>query len=87
MRVSKLNFVDLAGSERQKQTQVVGKTFKEACGINKSLTILGYVINSLVDNSNLKHQRHVPYRDSKLTFLLKDSLGGNSKTTIICCIS
>jgi kinesin family protein 15 len=59
---------------------------KEAANINKSLSTLGLVIMILVDVANGK-QRHVPYRDSKLTFLLQDSLGGNSKTTIIATVS
>lgn len=63
-----------------------GERLKEANNINKSLTVLGQVINSLVENSQGK-SRHIPYRDSKLTFLLKDSLGGNSKTIMIAAIS
>ena len=81
---SKFNFVDLAGSERQKHTKAKGKRLKEGCNINKSLTILGSVINSLA--SKRKNQ-FVRYRDSKLTFLLKDSLGGNSKTVFIANVS
>jgi hypothetical protein len=80
--VSKLTLVDLAGSERQKSTNAAGNTLKEASQINKSLTVLGQVINSLVDS-----QIHVPFRDSKLTFLLRDSLGGNSKTLLIAAIA
>ena len=83
---SKFNLIDLAGSERQKSTACVGERLKEAGMINKSLSALGNVINSLVELSEGK-PRHVPYRDSKLTFLLKDSLGGNSKTFIIANIS
>lgn len=86
IRESKLNFVDLAGSERQKQTLAAGDRLKEANNINKSLTVLGQVINCLVENSQGK-SRHIPYRDSKLTFLLKDSLGGNSKTYMIAAVS
>lgn len=78
--------IDLAGSERQKSTEARGERLKEASMINKSLSTLGNVINSLVDISEGK-SRHVHYRDSKLTFLLKDSLGGNSKTCIIANIS
>ena len=70
--------VDLAGSERQKHSEAVGQTLKEACGINKSLSTLGNVIKSLVD-INEGRERHIPYRDSKLTFLLKNSFGGMSK--------
>lgn len=85
-RYGRLNLVDLAGSERQKSSGAEGERLKEAANINKSLSTLGLVIMSLVDIANGK-QRHVPYRDSKLTFLLHDSLGGNSKTTIIANIS
>lgn len=80
------HLIDLAGSERQKLTEAFGDRLKEAGMINKSLSSLGNVINSLVEISEGK-SRHVPYRDSKLTFLLKDSLGGNSKTCIIANIS
>jgi kinesin family protein 15 len=86
VKSSKFHFVDLAGSERQKQTASVGTRLKEAGNINKSLTVLGSVINALVDISAGK-KSHIRYRDSKLTFLLKDSLGGNSKTTMIANIS
>nr|XP_033786331.1 kinesin-like protein KIF15 isoform X2 [Geotrypetes seraphini] len=82
IRSSQLNLVDLAGSERQKDTQTEGVRLKEAGSINRSLSCLGQVITALVDVSNGK-QRHVCYRDSKLTFLLRDSLGGNAKTFII----
>jgi len=64
----------------------IGERLKEANNINKSLTVLGQVINCLVENSQGK-SRHIPYRDSKLTFILKDSLGGNSKTYMIAAIS
>ncbi|KAH8952526.1 hypothetical protein BDL97_09G089500 [Sphagnum fallax] len=85
-RFGRLNLVDLAGSERQKLSGAEGDRLKEAANINKSLSTLGLVIMILVDVANGK-QRHVPYRDSKLTFLLQDSLGGNSKTTMIANIS
>ncbi|VFQ74892.1 unnamed protein product [Cuscuta campestris] len=85
-RFGKLNLVDLAGSERQKSSGADGERLREAANINKSLSTLGLVIMSLVDLAQGK-QRHVPYRDSRLTFLLQDSLGGNSKTTIIANIS
>ncbi|GMG98384.1 hypothetical protein Nepgr_000224 [Nepenthes gracilis] len=85
-RFARLNLVDLAGSERQKSSGAEGERFKEATNINKSLSTLGLVIMNLVSISNGK-SLHVPYRDSKLTFLLQDSLGGNSKTTIIANIS
>uniref|UniRef100_A0A1A8UG06 Kinesin family member 15 n=2 Tax=Nothobranchius TaxID=28779 RepID=A0A1A8UG06_NOTFU len=82
IRMSQLNLVDLAGSERQKDTHTEGSRLKEASSINRSLMCLGQVIMALVDGSNGKH-RHICYRDSKLTFLLRDSLGGNAKTYII----
>jgi TolA-binding protein len=74
--------VDLAGSERMKKTGATGNTAKEGISINKGLHTLGNVISSLVSKS-----KHVPYRDSKLTRILTDSLGGNSRTTMIACIS
>ena len=82
-RNSRLNVIDLAGSERQKSTQAMGDRIKEAGNINKSLSILGNVINALIDPKS----KFVPFRDSKLTYLLKDSLGGSSKTMIIANIS
>uniref|UniRef100_A0AAA9T2V7 Kinesin-like protein KIF15 n=1 Tax=Bos taurus TaxID=9913 RepID=A0AAA9T2V7_BOVIN len=82
IRTSLLNLVDLAGSERQKDTHAEGMRLKEAGNINRSLSCLGQVITALVDVGNGK-QRHICYRDSKLTFLLRDSLGGNAKTVII----
>ncbi|XP_075874199.1 kinesin-like protein KIF15 [Nelusetta ayraudi] len=82
IRTSQLNLVDLAGSERQKDTHTEGSRLKEASSINRSLMCLGQVIMALVDVSNGK-TRHICYRDSKLTFLLRDSLGGNAKTYII----
>lgn len=85
-KCSRLNLVDLAGSERQKSTGAKGDRLKEACGINKSLSTLGHVIMSLADQQQGK-EKHVPYRDSKLTFLLQDSLGGNSKTVMIANMS
>ncbi|KAL7178397.1 hypothetical protein ACSBR2_031527 [Camellia fascicularis] len=86
LRFGRLNLVDLAGSERQKSSGAEGDRLKEAANINRSLSTLGLVIMSLVDLAHGKH-RHVPYRDSRLTFLLQDSLGGNSKTTIIANVS
>ena len=85
IRTSRFHLVDLAGSERQKSTRCTGERLKEGCNINKSLSILGNVINGLVEISEGK-SRYIHYRDSKLTFLLKDSLGGNSKTSIIANI-
>jgi kinesin family protein 15 len=86
VRRGRLHLVDLAGSERQKSTNATGSRLKEASSINKSLSALGNVIMSLADISAGK-SRHVPFRDSRLTFLLKDSLGGNAKTTVIANIS
>ncbi|EGR28036.1 kinesin motor domain protein [Ichthyophthirius multifiliis] len=86
-KYSRFSFVDLAGSERTKQLNAQNiERIKEGCNINKSLSILGNVINSLVEQESGKN-RHIHYRDSKLTFLLKDSLGGNSKTKLIANIS
>eukprot|EP01135_Chromosphaera_perkinsii_P002471 Nk52_evm77s223 gene=Nk52_evmTU77s223 len=82
IRVGKLNLVDLAGSERQAKTGATGDRLKEATKINLSLSTLGNVISALVDGKST----HVPYRDSKLTRLLQDSLGGNSKTVMIANI-
>lgn len=90
-RVSYMNLVDLAGSERQKSTNASGKTLKEGANINKSLLALGAVINKLVEASKKpKGQKaavFIPYRDSKLTRILKQSLGGNTLTSILCTIS
>ncbi|XP_076232414.1 kinesin-like protein KIF12 isoform X1 [Calliopsis andreniformis] len=81
----KINFVDLAGSEMTKKTQSEGKTLEEANNINKSLMVLGYCISSLSDGK--KKGVHIPYRDSKLTKLLADSLAGNGVTLMIACVS
>ncbi|CAD8188504.1 unnamed protein product [Paramecium octaurelia] len=83
IRVGKLNLVDLAGSERQSKTQATGDRLKEATKINLSLSALGNVISALVDGKT----QHIPYRDSKLTRLLQDSLGGNTKTVMITALS
>eukprot|EP00108_Taenia_solium_P007047 TsM_001205000 transcript=TsM_001205000 gene=TsM_001205000 len=83
LKAGKLNLVDLAGSERQSKTGTTGDRLKEATKINLSLSALGNVISALVDANS----RHVPYRDSKLTRLLQDSLGGNTKTLMIACLS
>ncbi|CAM9218014.1 unnamed protein product [Chrysoparadoxa australica] len=83
IRVGKLNLVDLAGSERQSKTGASGARLKEGCKINLSLSALGNVISSLVDGKG----KHIPYRDSKLTRLLQDSLGGNTKTLMVAAIS
>ncbi|KAL7543705.1 hypothetical protein ACHAXR_013199 [Thalassiosira sp. AJA248-18] len=86
VRTSKFTLVDLAGSERQKTTDTAGDRLKEASMINNSLLCLGQVINSLVDREKGK-ERHVPFRDSKLTFLLRDSWGGNSKTCLVATVT
>jgi len=86
VRNSKFTLVDLAGSERQKSTAAYGNRLKEASMINKSLLCLGHVINALVDKEAGK-ARHVPFRNSKLTFLLRDTWGGNSKTCLVATVS
>ncbi|KAL0233521.1 hypothetical protein PCE1_002036 [Barthelona sp. PCE] len=78
----KLNLVDLAGSEKVGKTQASGQTLREAQNINGSLSALGKVINALVEARD-----HIPYRDSKLTRILQDALGGNSKTTLMIACS
>lgn len=83
LTVSKLSLVDLAGSERQRATGATGDRLKEGAQINLSLSALGNVINALTE----KNGRHVPYRDSRLTRLLQDSLGGNAYTVIVCNVS
>ncbi|CAO3646532.1 unnamed protein product [Cunninghamella blakesleeana] len=84
---SKFHFVDLAGSERLKRTAAQGDRRKEGININAGLLALGNVISALSDPSYNKKTTHVPYRDSKLTRLLQDSLGGNATTLMIACIS
>ncbi|KAK4722737.1 hypothetical protein R3W88_012970 [Solanum pinnatisectum] len=84
---AKLHLVDLAGSERAKRTGSDGLRFKEGVHINRGLLALGNVISALGDEKKRKEGVHVPYRDSKLTRLLQDSLGGNSRTVMIACIS
>ena len=79
IRSGQLFLVDLAGSEKVGKTGATGQTLEEAKKINKSLSALGNVINSLTDGTS----RHIPYRDSKLTRILQESLGGNSRTTLI----
>lgn len=95
--ISKIHLVDLAGSERASASGAVGDRLKEGANINKSLVTLGIVISTLAENSinssttskrpSFRKKLFVPYRDSVLTFLLKDSLGGNSKTVMIAAIS
>jgi hypothetical protein len=81
---SKLHLVDLAGSERVVKSGATGESLKEAIAINQSLSMLGTVINALTDP---KGSTHIPYRSSKLTFLLEDSLGGNSHTVMLAACS
>ncbi|XP_046978537.1 centromere-associated protein E-like isoform X1 [Vanessa cardui] len=83
VNVSQLNLVDLAGSERSGQTGATGIRFKEGTHINKSLSSLALVIKQLSEDPN----KHVNYRDSKLTRILQNSLGGNAKTSIICAVT
>lgn len=78
----KLHFVDLAGSERTKRAGTSGKRLEEGNSINKGLSSLGKVMNALVAG-----HRHVPYRDSLITWLLEESLGGNSQTLVVACVS
>ena len=82
-KTGKLYMVDLAGSEKIGKTGAVGQTLEEAKSINKSLTTLGKVIVALTD----KKATHIPYRESKLTRILSESLGGNSKTCLIITLS
>jgi hypothetical protein len=88
---AKLTLVDLAGSERIKRTGAEGSRLKEGININKGLFVLGQVVSSLSElgqqGTNGNSHMHVPYRDSKLTRLLQDSLGGNSRTIMVACIS
>ena len=83
---SKFHFVDLAGSERLKRTGAGGDRMKEGISINAGLLALGNVISALAD-PNKNKAMHIPYRDSKLTRLLQDSLGGNAFTVMIACVS
>merc|ERR1719450_363000 len=83
---AKLNLVDLAGSERQKGTGATGQTLKEGANINKSLSALGNVINALVENANGK-KVFMPFRNSKLTRVLQESLGGNSLCSMLATLS
>jgi kinesin family protein 18/19 len=84
--LSKLYIIDLAGSEKL-QTLNCSKKLQEGANINRSLLALGNCINALAENSRRNVSSHIPYRDSKLTRMLKDSLGGNTKTIMIACIS
>lgn len=87
-KVSRVSLVDLAGSERAVKTGAVGDRLKEGSNINKSLTTLGLVISKLADSTGGKNKdKFVPYRDSVLTWLLKDNLGGNSRTVMLATLS
>lgn len=87
-KVSRLSLVDLAGSERAAKTGAAGERLKEGSNINKSLTTLGLVISALAEQGIAKNKnKFVPYRDSVLTWLLKDCLGGNSRTAMVATIS
>lgn len=85
-KTSVINLIDLAGSEKAGQTGATGDRLKEGSMINKSLSCLGDVIKSLVDKQNGKKGIVVPYRNSNLTRMLQNALGGNSKTYMICAI-
>ncbi|XP_067875806.1 kinesin-like protein KIF18A isoform X2 [Heterodontus francisci] len=85
LRIAKMCLIDLAGSERASATKAQGARFREGANINRSLLALGNVINSLADSK--AKRSHIPYRDSKLTRLLKDSLGGNCRTVMIATVS
>ncbi|CUG90927.1 kinesin, putative [Bodo saltans] len=90
LRSAQINLVDLAGSERNKKTGATGDRLKEAASINRSLMCLKQVIDALVDNSQIvkaANKKRVPYRDSHLTSVLQDSLGGNAKTWMLVCVS
>lgn len=84
---AKLHLVDLAGSERAKRTGASGTRLKESVGINQGLMTLGKVIRALTSPQGSIEGKHIPYRESKLTRLLQDSLGGNSRTIMIACVS
>jgi len=87
-KLSVINLVDLAGSEKAGQTKAEGQRLKEGCAINKSLTVLGTCISVLADKATGKAKNQVvPYRDSALTRILQNALGGNSKTIMICAVS
>jgi kinesin family protein 13 len=86
-KLSVIHLVDLAGSEKVGKTGATGDRLKEAAGINKSLSVLGLVISALADKALGKGKGVVPYRDSCLTRILQNALGGNSKTLMICAIS
>ena len=84
VRIGKLSMVDLAGSERASKTDNTGQRLKEGANINRSLLALGNCITALADKNR---KGHVPFRDSKMTRLLKDSLGGNCRTVRMAYVS
>ncbi len=88
--MSKISLVDLAGSERADSSGATGLRLKEGANINKSLTTLGKVISMLAEVSSSKDKKkkgdYIPYRDSSLTWLLRESLGGNSKTAMVATL-
>uniref|UniRef100_A0A8C7HZM3 plus-end-directed kinesin ATPase n=1 Tax=Oncorhynchus kisutch TaxID=8019 RepID=A0A8C7HZM3_ONCKI len=86
-KVSKISLVDLAGSERADSTGAKGTRLKEGANINKSLTTLGKVISALAEVKKKKVESHIPYRDSVLTWLLRENLGGNSRTAMVAALS
>ena len=86
-RNSSLYLVDLAGSERQRDAKTTGQALKEAGSINKSLSQLGNTIKSLAEMSEGKSQAYIPYRNSKLTFLLKNALIGRAKCTLVANVN
>jgi chromosome segregation ATPase len=86
-RKSKVSLIDLAGSERLNSTGATGDRLKEATNINRSLSVLGDVIRALSEQSSESDEKFIPYRNSILTWIMKDSLGGNSKTTMLATIS
>jgi hypothetical protein len=89
-KYGKISLVDLAGSERLKDSKSQGEMLKETGSINKSLFMLGKVISLLTekkDANSANKKTHIPYRDSKLTMILSDSLGGKAKTILIACVS
>lgn len=88
-KTSDINLIDLAGSERAGSTGATGDRLAEGSAINKSLSILGKVISALAKKASAGKKENVlvPYRESKLTFLLKNALGGNTKTSMIAALS
>lgn len=86
-KVSHINLIDLAGSEKLNKTGAEGQQMKEGCFINKSLLILGQVIAKVAESQSSTKKVIIPYRESMLTRMLQNALGGNSKTLMICALS